>query len=89
MIGAQGDLHDLRGPKSTSDVLWLSTGSHGEKRRNGRADGKDASLGGVDDSSEMIDAKHPHIRDGESATLVLFTLEFSITRLFSESFCLS
>lgn len=51
----------------------------------GRADGKDSSLRGVDDSSEVVNGVvHAHVGDGDGAALVLLGLELVLTGLLGE-----
>lgn len=45
----------------------------------GLANSKDARLRGVDDSSKFVDAEHAEVGNGESAALVLFRLELTVT----------
>ena len=75
--------------ESSGGILRDSIGSNRDESGDGGADGKDASLRGVYDSSEVVDAKHAHVRDGKSTTLVVFALQLAVTRFLDESFGLS
>ena len=63
MVRAQGDLHRLDNFEAT--LFFRSRHELGLCR----PDGEDTRLRGVDDGSEVVDAEHAQVRDGECSAL--------------------